>query len=100
MENMGKDQILDVFSDVAKSVNPQFKKEDVEPVLSRAFNNFQSEMNQPFEEFEITAPSDMKAHIFNILCKHFTNCLMNDKIFMQDDESVSEINKRIQNLMD
>lgn len=100
MENLGKEEILDVFSNVAKSVNPVYKKEDVEIVLNRAFHNFKREMSQPFEEYENAAPSDMKAHIFNILCKHFTMSLMNEKIFMEDEDSVSEINKRIQSLLD
>lgn len=100
MENIGLEELLKVFSSVTQSVKPEIQKEDIKPIFDRALQSFESETSRSFEEYKNTAPSDMKAYIFDILCKHFVLSLTSKNIFMQDKNSVSEISKRIQHLLD
>jgi hypothetical protein len=100
MEDIGLEELLKVFSSVTQSVKPEIKNEDIKPIFDHALQNFESETSRSFEEYKNTAPSDMKAHIFDILCKHFMLSLTSKNIFMQDENTISEISKRIQHLMD
>lgn len=98
MNKFVKEDLLNMFSDAARSVKPDISKEDIEPILNRAFNNFQTEMRKPIENF-VNTPSDVKAEIFNILLKHFTMCMRNEKIFMEDS-NLPEITKRLESLLE
>lgn len=88
-------ELLEMFSKVTKDVKPEVEERDLEPVLDHALNNFKREMNQPFEEFDDT-PDNMKAHIFQILLKHFIIGMKNEKLFR--DENLSDISKQLENL--
>jgi hypothetical protein len=99
MNKFVKEDLLNMFSDAARSVKPDISKEDIEPILNRAINNFQTEMHKPIESFEYNTPGDVKAEIFNILLKHFTMCMRNEKIFMEDS-NLPEITKRFESLLE
>jgi hypothetical protein len=84
---------------MVKTEYSKIKKVEIKSVFDRTLHNFKKEMNQPFKEYENAVPSDMKAYIFDILCKHFVISLLCEKKFMQEIDRVSEINQRIKNLM-
>ncbi|MHA1728643.1 MAG: hypothetical protein ACTSWY_07905 [Promethearchaeota archaeon] len=91
--------LLNMYSNITKSASPNIKEEDIEPVLDRALNNFKREMKQPIEEFNFNkSPQNLKAHIFNVLTKHFVLALMNEKLFIEDG-NLPKITKRIEDLL-
>lgn len=98
MNKFVREDLLNMFSDAARSVKPDISKEDIEPILDNAINNFQKEMRKPIESYEYNTPVDVKAEIFNILLKHFTMCMRNEKIFMED-QNLPEITKRLESLL-
>ena len=99
MNKFVREDLLNMFSDAARSVKPDISKEDILPILNRAINNFQTEMRKPIESYENDTPVDVKAEIFNILLKHFTMCMRNEKIFMED-RNLPEITKRFESLLE
>ena len=88
-----------IYFIMVKTEYSKIKKIEFKSVFDRTLHNFKNEMNQPFKEYENAVPSDMKADIFDILCKHFVISLLYEKKFMQEIDRVSEINQRIKNLM-
>ena len=98
MNKFVREDLLNMFSDAARSVKPDISKEDILPILNRAISNFQTEMRKPIESYEYS-PGDVKAEIFNILLKHFTMCMRNEKIFMED-RNLPEITKRLESLLE
>lgn len=88
-----------MFANTARSVKPDISKEDIEPILNNAITNFQKEMHKSIESYETDTPGDVKAEIFNILLKHFTMCMRNEKIFMED-KNLPEITKRLESLLE
>ena len=99
MNKFVREDLLNMFSDAARSVKPDISKEDILPILNRAINNFQTEMRKPIESYDHNTPVDVKAEIFNILLKHFTMCMRNEKIFMED-QNLPEITKRFESLLE
>ena len=100
MNKFVREDLLKMFSDAARSVKPDISKEDIKPILNRAINNFQTEMRSPLESYnQENTPGDVKAEIFNILLKHFTMCMRNEKIFMED-RNLPEITKRLESLLE
>ncbi len=96
MNKFVKEDLLNMFSNAVK---PDISKEDIEPILNNAITNFQKEMHKSIESYETNTPVDVKAEIFNILLKHFTMCMRNEKIFMED-KNLPEITKRLESLLE
>lgn len=88
-------ELLEMFSKVTKNVKPEVEEKDLEPILDIALDNFNREMQKPLEEFDDT-PDNMKAHIFQILIKHFVIGMKNERLFR--DENLSEISKQLEKL--
>ncbi|MHA1730236.1 MAG: hypothetical protein ACTSWY_16115 [Promethearchaeota archaeon] len=94
--------IINILSNTLKTINPKFKSGKVIPVLEHAMNNFELEMNSSIQDINAVAPHEMKAHIFEILTKHFITCLLNEDYFIKSDISKNtlqierEINKSFQ----